>query len=90
MKHKRDVTGVAGLPLIRLSLVEPFFAELDRRGVDADTVLREHELSRGMLVSPELFVPATVVYGLAEDPAVFTRSFRKWTGRSPREFRTDS
>ena len=68
MKPSADIDGKTktGLPLVKLNLVYPFIEELDRRGIDADSIFSEHKLSREMLNSPELYVPAMVIYRLAE------------------------
>lgn len=58
-----------GLPLVKLNLAYPFIMELDRRGIDAESILNEHNLSRQMFSSPDLFVPAMVIYRLTEAAA---------------------
>jgi len=55
-----------GLPLIRLSSINPFLHELQRRGVDAGALLREYELPGRVPASGELFVSAATMYSLIE------------------------
>ncbi len=57
------------LPLVRLSLVEPFVAELERRGVDPTPVVEGVGLTREMFEDPEAFVHAMVVHRFLEDAA---------------------
>ncbi len=54
------------LPLVRLSLIQPFVTELDRRGVAVEPVLQAFDLSVEMVANPEVFVPARTVYLLTE------------------------
>lgn len=58
--------GREGLPLVRLSLLLPFVAQLERRRVESDAILGEFGLSRSNLRSPDVFVPALVIYQLVE------------------------
>ena len=58
--------GKTGLPLVRLSLLVPFMRELERRQIDVESVFSEYDLARETLFSPDVFVPAVVVYQLIE------------------------
>ena len=58
--------GQAKLPLIRLSLAKPVVEEAERRGVVVHDLLGDLALSRDAIFSPELFVPAPVMYSLLE------------------------
>jgi AraC-like DNA-binding protein len=58
--------GQTSLPLVRLSLVMPFVQELDKRRVDVEMALNDLDLSRESVFSPDIFVPATVMYKLLE------------------------
>ena len=57
------------LPLIRLSAVNPFLLELQRRGVDARSLLHDQGLPTGVPASHDLFVAADTVYELVEKSA---------------------
>ncbi len=59
-------TGQSNLPLIRLTLVVPFLLEIDKREIDVEKVLSDLKLSRESIFSPEIFVPALVMYELLE------------------------
>ena len=63
---KAQPIGQTNLPLIRLSLAAPFIQELDKRKVDVEKVLDDLNLSRESIFTPELFVPAPVMYELLE------------------------
>lgn len=59
-------TRTRNLPLIRLSSINPFLIELQRRGVDTVHLLRSFELPDDVPASSELFVSPLVMYELAE------------------------
>ncbi len=61
--------GPIDLPLIRLGLVKPIVEEVERRGVSIHDLLDDLSLSREAIFSPQLFVPAPVMYSLLEDLA---------------------
>lgn len=63
---KAQPIGQTKLPLIRLSLIVPFIEELDKRKVDVEKVLSDLNLSRESIFTPEIFVPAPVMYDLLE------------------------
>jgi len=58
-----------GLPLVRLSLILPIVRELDRRGVDADSVLASSGMARERVLDPDVFVPPIVVHRFLEEAA---------------------
>lgn len=58
--------GQTNLPLIRLSLAAPFLQELEKRKVDVEKLLDDLNLSRESIFTPDLFVPAAVMYELLE------------------------
>ena len=58
-----------GLPLIRLSAVNPVLQELERRGLDASALLRQLELPDAVPASPNVFVAAKAAYRLIERAA---------------------
>ncbi|WP_417667581.1 helix-turn-helix domain-containing protein [Roseibium sp.] len=55
-----------GLPLIRLAFFTPFVEELGQRGLDASSLFQQVGLEASFLQTPNLFVPANVIYRLAE------------------------
>ncbi len=57
------------LPLIRLSAVNPFLAELERRGLGAAALLHEFGLPPQIPASHELFVAPGAIYELIERSA---------------------
>lgn len=57
------------LPLIRLSAINPFLLELQRRGFDARPLLEELELPTDIPASNELFCAASAIYQLVEKSA---------------------
>jgi AraC-like DNA-binding protein len=59
----------SNLPLIRLSAVNPFLAELSRRGVDARTLLADLNLPGEIPASDDLFVASTTISELVEKSA---------------------
>jgi hypothetical protein len=61
----RTVTN-AGVPLVRLSAINPFLKELASRGIDAGDLLVAHGLPRQIPASSELFVSAHTMYELVE------------------------
>ena len=63
MLHKTSI------PLVRLSLIQPFVRELDRRGLPADSVLAQSGLVRDTVLDNSIFVPAIVVHRFLEDVA---------------------
>ena len=54
------------LPVIRLGLVRPLTEELERRGVDYQSVLSEFSLEFDDVESGETFVPAPTMYAIVE------------------------
>jgi AraC-like DNA-binding protein len=56
----------SNVPLIRLSAINPFLLELQRRGVDAATLLKDLELPTDIPASHELFVASDTIYALVE------------------------
>jgi AraC-like DNA-binding protein len=59
-------TANSEMPLVRLRLINPFIAELQRRNVDSIPLLERVGLPREMPVSDEVFVPASAVYDFLE------------------------
>ncbi|MCP4408265.1 MAG: AraC family transcriptional regulator [Gammaproteobacteria bacterium] len=57
------------MPLIQLSLLEPFCSELSRRGVDTNDVLASVGLSKEMLDEPVAAVHAMIVHQFLENAA---------------------
>ena len=57
------------LPLIRLSVINPFLLELRRRGIDARSLLQELDLPTDIPASDELFVASTAIYEFVERSA---------------------
>jgi AraC-like DNA-binding protein len=62
-------SGNATLPLVRLSLIFPVIATLERRGIDSDQVLRGSGLTRDAVETPETFVHAMVIHQFLENAA---------------------
>ena len=58
------------LPLVRLSLIQPFVRELDRRGFSTDSVLAENGLARETLKDDSVFVPPIVIHRFLEGAAL--------------------
>jgi len=58
------------LPLVRLSLIQPFVRELDRRGLSTDSVLAENGLAREILKDDSIFVPPIVIHRFLESAAL--------------------
>jgi hypothetical protein len=58
-----------GLPLVRLNLILPFVRELDRRGVDTNSVLAANGWVRDTISDASVFVPPIVVHRFLEDAA---------------------
>jgi len=69
-KHKNSMqnaqTATAEMPLVRLRLINPFIAELQRRNVDSIPLLERVGLPREMPIADEVFVPASSVYNFLE------------------------
>lgn len=59
-------TATSEMPLVRLRLINPFIAELQRRNVDSIPLLERVGLPREMPISDEVFVPAHFVYNFLE------------------------
>ena len=57
------------LPLVRLSTVNPFLLELDRRKVDTGALLRGMGLPGTLPATDEVFVSALTIYQLIENTA---------------------
>lgn len=62
-----------GLPLVRVSLLQPFVLELELRGLDADSVLAPNGLVRDTLFEDDVFVPPIVVHRFLEEAAQAAR-----------------
>ena len=58
------------IPLVRLALIKPFVAEMDRRQVNVDSILASQDMNREMLTNSDIFAPAHIIYGLLERFAV--------------------
>jgi AraC-like DNA-binding protein len=69
LDRQGQTQGQAPLPLVRLSLIQPFVETLDRRMVDADAVLATSGLARATVLDPDVFVPVVVVHRFLEDAA---------------------
>jgi hypothetical protein len=65
-------TATSEMPLVRLRLINPFIAELERRNVDSIPLLERVGLPREMPVSDDVFVPASSVYDFLEIAAEAT------------------
>jgi AraC-like DNA-binding protein len=61
--------NIAGVPLIRLSSINPFLQELVARGLDARSMLEELGLPGQLPASSELFVAAPSIYEIVEESA---------------------
>ena len=59
----------SNLPLIRLSAINPFLLELQKRGVDARSLLSDRNLPTDIPVSDDLFVASMTVYEIVEESA---------------------
>jgi AraC-like DNA-binding protein len=59
-------TATSEMPLVRLRLINPFIAELQRRNVDSIPLLERAGLPREMPIADEVFVPASSVYNFLE------------------------
>ena len=59
----------SNVPLIRLSAINPFLVALQRRGVDAATLLKDLELPTDIPASHDLFVVSESIYTLVERSA---------------------
>jgi len=59
----------SGLPLVRLRLILPVVRELDRRRLDANSVLARSGLVRDTVFDHGVFVPPIVVHRFLEDAA---------------------
>ena len=59
-------TATSEMPLVRLRLINPFIAELQRRNVDSIPLLERVGLPREMPIADEVFVPASSVYNFLE------------------------
>ena len=65
-------TATSEMPLVRLRLINPFIAELQRRNVDSIPLLERAGLPREMPIADEVFVPARSVYDFLEMAAQAT------------------
>ncbi len=63
----------SNLPLIRLSAINPFLLELERRGVDSRSMLQDLGLPSQVPASHDLFVASETVYELVERSADLAR-----------------
>lgn len=70
----------SNLPLVRLSIINPLFIELERRGVGVGPMLRKYRLPAEFSVSCDLFVAAETIYEIVE--ACETLSGDKFIGYS--------
>lgn len=59
----------SGLPLVRLSAINPFLKELASRDIDAGALLEEQGLPPQIPASSELFVSALSMYSMVEQAA---------------------
>ena len=59
----------ASLPLVRLSLIQPFVRELDRRGLSSDSILAVNGLVRETVHNSSVFVPVIVINRFLESAA---------------------
>ena len=66
MNTESEISGKPGLPLVRLSLLNPFLLNLDANKIDSDSILRDYGLSREAMASPDVFVPAITIYKVLE------------------------
>lgn len=62
-------TPTPRLPLVRLELFMPFLQELDRRGLDADSLLKRHGLVRTSIEDPNLFISSNIIHRMLEEMA---------------------
>ena len=62
-------TPTPRLPLVRLELFMPFLQELDRRGLDADSLLKRHGLVRASIEDPNLFISSNIIHRILEEMA---------------------
>jgi len=76
------------LPLVRLSLIQPFVRELDRRGLKTESILAQNGLVRETVLDSSVFVPPIVIHRflesaaqVADDPylAVFVGEALDWS-----------
>ncbi len=89
-----------GIPLIRLSAINPFLKDLVSRDIDAGTLLED----QGTTIKDEIAYLRQVkaeralvnsdrgISEIAENvgfnnPTAFSRAFKNWTGQSPQEYR---
>lgn len=70
----------SALPLVRLQLALPFIQELERLGINTDTVLQHQGLVRSSVEDPNLFISVNIIHRLLEgcaaaasDPYLGTR-----------------
>lgn len=61
---------IPGIPLVRLSAINPFLKELASRDIDAGTLLEGQALPAQIPPSSDLFVSALSMYSMVEDAAV--------------------
>lgn len=57
------------LPLVRLTLIQPFVEELDRLRIDTDAILSANGLARASVTDPVVFVPIMVINRFLENAA---------------------
>ena len=62
-------TATSEMPLVRLRLINPFIAELQRRNVDSIPLLKRVGLPQETPIADEVFVPAGSVYDFLEKAA---------------------
>jgi len=63
---RKSQTTPTGLPLVRLNLIKPFLLEMQRRRIEPAGPLRKFDMSPELIGNADVFVPASVVYGVLE------------------------
>lgn len=66
----RKTKQQSGLPIVRLSALNPFLVTLLERGCNARQLLADKDLPPGIPASSELFIPLSEMYELVEATAV--------------------
>ncbi|MFZ2030966.1 MAG: AraC family transcriptional regulator ligand-binding domain-containing protein [Vitreimonas sp.] len=69
---------------------QTLYTRLKQEGATFETVLNDlrHKLALEFLITKKLSVNETAYLVGFSDPAAFSRAFKRWTGQSPREFRS--
>ena len=88
--HTGDVSIDAVAPKMGVSR-QTLWRNLKAEGVTFEQVLDElrHKLALHYLAGKKVSVNETAYLVGFSDPAAFSRAFKRWTGRSPREVRTE-